>query len=162
MKVLDLHCQHGHVFEGWFGSEQDFQDQLMRGLVECPMCGDANISKRITAARLNLSGAKEAAPAQPVPQASEAATSTTKPSNAVANLPPELQAAWLKMAKHVMDNTTDVGSNFASEARRIHEGQAPERAIRGQATREEAIELLEEGIGVMPLPIPEHLKGTLQ
>ena len=58
MKVLDLHCAHQHSFEGWFSSEDDFQSQLARGLVTCPMCGDANITKMLSAPRLNLSSAR--------------------------------------------------------------------------------------------------------
>ena len=60
MKVLDLQCQHAHSFEGWFGSEDDFQSQLARGLVQCPLCGDAHITKMLSAPRLNLSGARNA------------------------------------------------------------------------------------------------------
>jgi len=54
MKVLNLGCAQDHVFEGWFGSEKDFQDQLARGLLECPVCGDSHIQKRLSAPRLNL------------------------------------------------------------------------------------------------------------
>jgi hypothetical protein len=66
-----------------------------------------------------------------------------------------LQAAWLKMAREVMANTEDVGERFAEEARRIHYGEVDERNIRGQASREETEALIEEGIGVMPLPMPK-------
>ena len=62
MKVLNLQCAHAHVFEGWFGSEEDFQGQLERGLVECPICGDTGVQKLPSAPRLNL-GASEPAPA---------------------------------------------------------------------------------------------------
>ena len=81
----------------------------------------------------------------------------------VANLEPaELQAALLKMVRHVVANTEDVGSQFADEARKMHYGETEQRNIRGQATPEETQELLEEGIQVMPLPLPESLKGPLQ
>lgn len=73
-----------------------------------------------------------------------------------------LQAEWLKMVRHVMANTEDVGDRFAEEARRIHYGETDERAIRGQASREETEALVEEGIAVLPLPIPKALKGPLQ
>ena len=72
-----------------------------------------------------------------------------------------MQTAWLDMAKHVMANTEDVGSSFASEARKIHYGEADERAIRGHATPDQTMELIEEGIDVMSLPIPESLKRPL-
>jgi hypothetical protein len=73
-----------------------------------------------------------------------------------------LQAAWLQMARQIVNQTEDVGSRFAEEARKIHYGESEERGIRGQASREETEALLEEGIAVMPLPLPEGLKGPLQ
>lgn len=147
MKVLNLQCSHGHGFEGWFASEDDFQGQLARGLVECPLCGEQTVQKMPSAPRLNLSGASE--PAQPKRDVVAAPDAT-------------LQAAWLKMVRHVMANTEDVGERFAEEARRIHYGETEERAIRGQASREETEALLEEGIGVLPLPVPKALKGPVQ
>ena len=148
MKVLNLQCAHHHAFEGWFGSEDDFRSQLERGLVECPFCGDTAVAKLPSAPRLNLG-------AQQPPAA--------KPGQDVAAMPDAaLQAAWLKMVRHVMANTEDVGGRFAEEARRIHYGESEDRGIRGQATREETEALLEEGIGVLPLPIPKALKGPVQ
>jgi hypothetical protein len=73
-----------------------------------------------------------------------------------------MQAAWMKMVKHVMANTEDVGQNFAEEARRMHYGDSEERNIRGKASLEETQELLDEGIDVLPLPVPDALKGGLQ
>jgi hypothetical protein len=146
MKVLNLHCAHRHSFEGWFGSEDDFQDQLQRGIVECPMCGDTGITKLPSAPRLNLGASPPEASRQEVVSMPE----------------PNLQAAWLKMVRHVMANTEDVGERFAEEARKIHYGETEERGIRGQASREETEALLEEGIGVLPLPIPKALKEPLQ
>lgn len=151
MKVLDLQCAHGHGFEGWFSSEDDFQDQLARQLVACPMCGDTAVAKLPSAPRLNLSGAT------PAPAESQGAGTP------VAALPPAaLQAAWMHMVRRVMAQTEDVGERFAEEARRIHYGETPERGIRGQATREQTEELMDEGIAVMALPLPDSLKNTLQ
>jgi hypothetical protein len=183
MKVLDLQCGQQHSFEGWFGSEDDFQSQLTRGLVECPLCGSAQISKKLSAPRFNLG--KAVAPAlsslaesknevavSSNPAASEqiqaqqsASRSLNLPNLPKSAIPPEvaavMQAAWMDMAKHVMANTEDVGSSFASEARKIHYGEADERAIRGHATQDQTMELIEEGIDVMPLAIPESLKQRL-
>ena len=145
MKVLNLQCSHSHSFEGWFASEDDFRGQLARGLVECPMCGDVEVTKMLSAPRLNL-GAAEAAPRQDLVSMPDAS----------------LQTAWLQMVRHVMANTDDVGERFAEEARRIHYGETEERGIRGQASREETEALIEEGIGVLPLPIPKALKEPLQ
>ena len=149
MKVLNLQCSHSHAFEGWFGSEGDFQDQLQRGLVECPMCGGKEVTKMLSAPRLNLGAGRQ----EPVPEAAQA----------VAALPDAaLQAAWMKMAREVIARTEDVGERFAEEARRIHYGETKERGIRGQASREQTEALLEEGIGVLPLPLPKALKEPLQ
>jgi hypothetical protein len=149
MKVLDLQCSHRHSFEGWFDSEDDFQGQLARGLVECPLCGDTGIGKMLSAPRLNLGAPQPAsAPAQ---------------GQQVVNLHyASLQAAWMKMVRHVMANTEDVGERFPEEARKIHYGESEERGIRGQASREESEALMQEGISVLPLPIPKALKETLQ
>jgi hypothetical protein len=73
-----------------------------------------------------------------------------------------VQEAWMKMVKHVIANTEDVGQNFAEEARKMHYGESEERNIRGQASAEETQDLLEEGIEVLPLPVPDSLKGGLQ
>jgi hypothetical protein len=74
----------------------------------------------------------------------------------------QMQAAWLQAVQHVMANTEDVGKHFAEEARKMHYGETEERGIRGQATPEQTRDLLEEGISVMPLPIPDALKGPVQ
>ncbi len=76
--------------------------------------------------------------------------------------PQHLQAAWMKMVRHVMANTEDVGARFAEEARKIHYGEAEHRNIRGQASREETQALLDEGIDILPLPVPAGLKEPLQ
>jgi len=150
MKVLDLECPHGHVFEGWFGSEEEFQGQLGRGLIECPMCGDTQIAKRLSAPRINLGAQPPKAQAESPKQ------------EVMASADPAMQAQWLQMVRHVLANTEDVGERFAEEARKIHYGEAEERNIRGQASAEETQELLEEGIGVLPLPVPKALKGPIQ
>jgi hypothetical protein len=151
MKVLDLQCSASHVFEGWFGSEDDFRDQLARGMLECPLCGDSQVSKMLSAPRLNL-GASEPASAAPARQDVVAGPATAK----------ARQAAYLQMVREVLARTEDVGDRFADEARRMHQGATEERGIRGQATPEETRALLEEGVPVVPLPIPKALKGTLQ
>ncbi|WP_159914298.1 DUF1178 family protein [Pantoea sp. 18069] len=153
MKVLDLGCQHGHIFEGWFASEDDFQSQKERALVLCPMCGDASIAKRLSAPRLNLG-----APASAARPAAEAASLPTPPQASRQ----AMQAAWLRMSRELIARTEDVGERFADEARRMHHGEIESRAIRGQASAQDAVALLEEGIGVLPLPLADGAKETLQ
>ena len=190
MKVLNLQCAGMHNFEGWFGSEEDYQSQRERGLVACPLCAITQVRKMPSAPRLNLgaieprnskpeietqeasanagagtgTGTGTAAPLPHLPalttQAAEAAAAS------LAQVHPEtvqmVQEAWMKMVKHVIANTEDVGQNFAEEARKMHYGESKERNIRGQASMEETQDLLEEGIEVMPLPVPDALKGGLQ
>lgn len=156
MKVLDLQCGSQHVFEGWFASEEDFASQHSRGLVACPMCGDIHVTKKLSAPRLNLGATR--APAESAPESAprqELVATTDADTGA-------LQAAWLALARRVLANTEDVGTRFAEEARRIHYGETPQRGIRGQASQAETEALLDEGIAVLPLPLPDALKGPLQ
>ncbi|QEA14431.1 DUF1178 family protein [Comamonas flocculans] len=156
MKVLDLRCSMDHAFEGWFASEQDFLSQQERQLVQCPLCGSTGVHKAPSAPRLNLKTGRRKADA---PMAQEDATGmAVRPAPAAA----ALQAAWLRLAREVVAHTEDVGERFAAEARRMHEKEIPERPIRGQASAQEAEELLQDGIPVLALPLPEAAKTTLQ
>ncbi|WP_066270364.1 DUF1178 family protein [Hydrogenophaga palleronii] len=162
MKVLNLQCAHQHAFEGWFGSEEDFTSQLARGLVSCPMCGDVNIQKKLSAPRLNLRAGRQdpdanasAAPAQ--------GERTVAMSNQTQH--PELaamQARVLQALREVMAQTEDVGERFADQARAMHHGEIEPRQIRGQASPQEALELMEEGVEVIALPMVPAIKETLQ
>ena len=153
MKVLNLQCGQGHLFEGWFASEDDFLAQKDRALVHCPVCGDAQVVKKLSAPRLNLSHHR--ASAQEVADSGDAvALATPQEQNQL--------AAWLDLSRRLVANTTDVGDRFADEARKIHYGDAPQRAIRGQASAHETRALIEEGIAVLPLLLPEAVKNTLQ
>jgi hypothetical protein len=154
MKVLDLGCAHGHVFEGWFASEDDFCQQQARGLIECPLCGNQQVDKRLSAPRLNLGKAE--APAAP------AVPPSPRQGPARASDGPPGPAAWVQALREAVRRSEDVGPRFAEEARRIHEGQAPARPIRGQSTWDEAAALVEDGIEVLPLPDLPLLKQTLQ
>lgn len=163
MKVLDLQCAHSHVFEGWFGSEDDFQDQLSRGLVQCPLCSNAEVTKRLSAPRLNFGKSNESSSRDIVDVSAKG--KATPAQTDVATVPSAEQsmaAAWMAMTRKILANTQDVGDKFAEEARKIHYGETEERGIRGQATPSETQALIEEGIAVMPLFVPDALKGRLQ
>ena len=134
MIVFELICAHRHRFEGWFASAEDFEGQKARGLLSCPACGGSRIEKLLTA----KIGRPEAGAPAPAPQPAAAAN------------PRSVQ----EMIDTILLNTENVGKDFPSEARRIHRKEARERSIRGVATGEETRDLLEEGIAVMPLPIP--------
>jgi hypothetical protein len=150
MKVLDLQCEHGHGFEGWFGSEADYASQCERGLVECPLCASRLVSRLPSAPRLNLGAAPE--PARTVAPAAAPVTPEQR----------SVEALWLRAVRHVMEQTEDVGERFAEEARRIHYGEVPQRGIRGRASGADAQSLREEGIEVQVLPLPDVLKGPVQ
>ena len=156
MKVLNLQCGEGHGFEGWFASHDDYDEQRTRGLLTCPVCNSAEVSKLPSAPRLNL-GAEG-----PRPEARPTAPAEAAPQALAQVSPQQLQAAWMKMVRHVMAHTEDVGTQFAEEARKIHYGEREERNIRGQASRAETEALLEEGIDILPLPVPAGLKEPLQ
>ena len=171
MKVFDLGCEAGHSFEGWFGSDDDYLQQQQAGLLECPFCASRAISKRLSAPRLNLRGLGERATDERSGDAAsdEGAEQATTPHLPARPPSPEaaatmalMQKAWLKAMRHVIEHTEDVGGRFAEEARRIHYGESPERGIRGQASAEERESLQEEGIEVVPLPVPKGLGGPLQ
>jgi len=143
-----LACEQGHGFESWFPDSAAFDKQRKRGLVECPRCGSIRIDKQIMAPSIRVKGA-DARPEQPAPAPDLATIVADEQARG-------LRAKIRELHAHVVANTEDVGARFAEEARKIHEGEADDRAIRGRASLAEAIELHEDGIGVMPLPsLPE-------
>ena len=144
MKVLNLRCEHDHRFEGWFASEADFLSQIERQLVDCPLCGAKDITRLPTAPHLNVSGARES------PNANTPAVTDVHATG---------QAQWMRAVRKMLNQTEDVGERFPEEARRIHYGETPERAIRGKATREQAESLRDEGIEVVSIPVPAGLDG---
>ncbi|CAM4386141.1 Regulatory protein FmdB Zinc ribbon domain-containing protein [Bordetella tumbae] len=165
LKVFDLQCDQGHLFEGWFSSHEDYDTQQARGLLTCPMCGSATITKRLSAPRLNVSHLRApAAPsvdpakaesAAPVPAGGApvpAGSGSSPVASADAAAMAQLQAAVLQEIRKVIRNTENVGPRFAEEARRIHAGEADDRPIRGTATPDEQRALSEDGIDVMALP----------
>lgn len=133
MIVFDLRCAgQGHVFEGWFGSSEDYESQRARGLVSCPICGAAEIEKAPMAPRVGAKGNQAPDPAQVKKALAEMAT----------------------LQKKMLESSDDVGDRFPDEARAIHLGEAEARAIHGRASRAEAKDLIDEGIPVAPLPFP--------
>lgn len=131
MIVFDLSCDRDHRFEGWFGDADAFASQSARGLIECPICGSTAITRRPSAPYINTrSHSVEASAKAPPPD------------------PAQLIAA-LRMAAR---GAEDVGERFADEARRMHYGEADTRSIRGRASGDELVELIEEGIPVLPVP----------
>jgi hypothetical protein len=166
MIVFDLQCELKHTFEGWFGSSDDFESQLQRGLVTCPMCDNGKIIKRLSAPRINLGAGVpplKKVPDHTLDKSGEMLQGVTSALSDEGRLAVEkMQAAWAEVAQKVIANTEDVGSSFAEEARKIHYKEAPERNIRGIASTDDAMALREEGIEVHAFPLPAALKGSLQ
>jgi len=171
VKVFNLRCPLGHVFEGWFASEAAFEQQQSQGWLSCPMCNSHEIVKGLSAPHLarKSNSIPAAAPATPASSAAAAAQSGSAPGSA----PPSqashplsdaqrLQQAWLELSRQVIANTDDVGSDFADLARQMHEGEVDVRPIRGTATPEEQRALADDGIDVLPLLLPEASKHRLQ
>jgi hypothetical protein len=163
MKVLDLQCPHGHRFEGWFASDDDYESQLSRKLIECPICAATEVSRMPSAPRLNLSGAGRARQddAQP-PATRESNGGGAADRTAAAERVREFEAMALRMLREVVGKAENVGERFAEEARRIHYNEAPARSIRGVTTPEDARALADEGIDVMALPSACVPKESLQ
>ena len=135
-----LACEHGHAFEGWFGSSDDYDDQAGRQLLACPVCDTRAVAKQIMAPA--ISGTK-AQKRDAQPQATRAM----------------MMEAMGKLRRHVEENFENVGDTFAREARAIHEGKSEERPIYGEASGAEVKKLVEDGVPVAPLP-PSAPKKT--
>lgn len=126
MIVLNLTCGNRHQFEGWFASAEEFVRQSETTLVSCPYCSDTSITRLPSGPHVKRA----------------AATAAAKPEQII--------AAIAELAK----NTENVGAQFPEEARKIHYEEVPPRSIRGVATATEVKALIDEGIAVLPLPIP--------
>lgn len=173
-----LACDSGHTFESWFPSSDAYEAQAARGLVTCPACDSPRVGKQIMApsvARTDRprqpglpaaedapgSAGEGAAPgAGPAPAggpAAGAALPAPVPRPEVPALMSEerrkLREAVAQLRAYVETHAEDVGRRFAEEARAIHEGDAPDRFIMGQADRDEVAELIEDGIPIAPLPV---------
>ena len=131
-----LQCDEGHAFEAWFSSSADYDRQAERGLVECPHCGSIMISKQIMAPAVRTARKVEAR------------------KQATANGAADFETLARKVKAHIRSNYDYVGSNFAKEAKAIHEGDKPERLIYGETTPQERAQLEADEVPVAPLPEP--------
>lgn len=123
-----LRCAEDHVFEIWFRSAEAFDSVIARKDVSCPECGNDDVEKALMTPRVRSR--------QPAPS------------------PGEMIAA---LRREVETNSDYVGDRFAAEARAIHDGSAPKRSIWGEAKRDEARKLVDDGIPVAPLPfVPQR------
>ena len=139
MIKFGLVCETDHDFDAWFGSSEDFEKQTKRGLVTCPVCNSPKVQKSLMAPSVSTARKKEKMAVAQVSEVHKAALTEMR-----------------KIRDHIVDNSENVGDKFPDEARKIHYGEADERGIYGEASRDEVHSLLEEGIGIAPLPtVPE-------
>ncbi len=151
MIVFDLSCEGGHRFEGWFGSSADYESQRARGLVECPHCGSAAVTKAPMAPAVPAKGNQR-------PAAVPAAAPADAPHHATnLPIPPEMAKALKAIAKaqaEALKRSTWVGDAFAEKSRAMHYGEESPAPIHGQASLAEAKALAEEGVPVAPILFP--------
>lgn len=131
-----LSCDRAHEFEGWFAGSADFDRQVERGLVSCPVCNSLHVTKALMAPSVSTARKQDEIRSLAMDTAQKAVLTKVKETLA------EIRA-----------NTEDVGARFPEEARKIHYGEADQRGIIGQATVQEAKALVEEGIDIAPLPV---------
>lgn len=143
-----LICAVGHEFDGWFRDSGGFDAQAAECAIVCPICRSAQVTKAVMAPFVARTDA--AAPKRPACESDRAQTELTDDDAA------RLRAAVRGMRAAVLAATEDVGERFASEARRIRDGEAEARPIRGKAELEEAKKLVEEDIAIWLLPDDSH------
>ena len=134
-----LKCAAGHGFESWFQSAEAFASLQGAGQLACPVCGETRVEKELMAPSVRPARKPETAPSLRDPAS-------------------EVEAAIAALRKQIEENSEYVGVNFATEARRIHSGDAPERAIHGEARLDDARQMIEEGLPVAPLPFLPRAK----
>jgi hypothetical protein len=142
-----MYCDNSHEFEGWFGSSADFDAQKDRGLLSCPICGSDHVDKALMSPSIRSSASSKEA-AAPAPAESQNLAATQMNGQVIEKI--------RELRNVIMANTEDVGNRFTEEARMIHYGESKARGIRGQADREQAQSLIQEGIDIMAIPdLPE-------
>ena len=134
MIKFTLKCRKGHEFEAWFASSAEYERQLGAGLVRCAFCGDAGVGKGLMTPNLSAKGNRRAG------------------ASSVVSSDAELEAQMRGVCQVIREHFEHVGDEFASTARRIHEGDEAVRGIYGNATEDEVEELLDDGISVLPFP----------
>lgn len=136
-----LKCDAGHCFDSWFQSAEAFDKLAAAGMVTCAVCGSTQVEKAIMTPRV-----------RPARQAAQVAEAPAAESIDVATANPDVEKVLTELRRKVEENSDYVGKAFASEARKMHLGDAPERAIYGEAKPEEAKALIEDGVPIAPLP----------
>ena len=144
-----LKCGQAHEFESWFPSAESYDSQRAAGHVTCAICGSAHVEKLLMAPAVRPARTAAATP----PAAQPARPSLSQPQTA-------REEALAALRAQVEANSEYVGMNFVTEARAMHDGTAPERAIYGEARPDEAKKLIEDGVPVAPLPFLPKRKAN--
>ena len=148
MIVFDLKCDgQGHVFEAWFGSSADYEAQQARGLIACPICSDAAVTKAVMAPAVAAKGNRRAVAPRPDTPAPAASGVDMEKMQA-------LVEAVAKAQQKLLAGSTWVGRDFADQARAMHYGEQDRASIHGEVAPAEAKALIAEGVEVAPLPLP--------
>ena len=144
-----LVCENGHDFESWFSDSESYEAQAKRGFVDCPHCGSTKVQKALMAPAVSTSKrrARNEAAHMPAP-----AAAAQQPVAILDEKQKAVREALRELHAKIAESTVDVGAQFTDEARRMHQGDTPERPIRGRASLAEAKELWDEGIPVMSIP----------
>jgi hypothetical protein len=153
-----LICESGHEFESWFQNGSAYEAQIKANLLECPFCRNVHVSKAIMAPA--VASHRDGTETFPMRQGLEltAVEKNASPEPLLDEQSLHFRQVVRSFHQKLKAEAVDVGSNFPNEVRKIHEGKAPDRLIVGRASLEEAKGLLEEGIGIFPVPpIPEDL-----
>jgi hypothetical protein len=160
MIKYSLHCERAHEFEAWFKNSADYDKQRKRGLVACPACGSEKIEKSLMAPSLGRGAKKSAVMSgpEPVSEAVPAAPEVVAPAEGkapVAIMSPqerEFRTKLKELRDHLIKNAENVGGKFPEVARKMHYGEIEHRSIYGEASPQEAKDMLDEGIEFHPLP----------
>jgi hypothetical protein len=150
-----LRCDSDHAFDGWFASNDAFEQQKKRGLLDCPACGSAKVEKSLMSPNVVTADKRPAPHVEAHVAEGRVARPAPEPGVGLALDPEraEMMQALREMAKAVRDNADNVGKDFAEEARRIHFGEAKPRGIYGEASHDEVKGLIEDGVPVAPMPV---------
>lgn len=135
-----LICDKGHDFESWFSSGDDYEKQVKRGFVTCPICNSPKVQKQIMAPAVGRAGE------------SEAGEPATQPVALISEKEKELRAKIKEFREMLMQNSDYVGNRFADEARAMHRGEIERRTVHGEASPDEARSMIEEGVPFLPIP----------
>lgn len=148
-----LRCEQAHEFDGWYKDSTSFDKLAAAGLVECPVCGSAKVSRALMAPAIAKTRAERQEVAPQQPQATPPGPPSAGPQQAAAGpIPAQMVALLQRMRAEVEKNCDYVGNDFADEARKMHRGESELRGIYGEASDSDAEELREEGIDIARLP----------